>query len=258
MTEEVYSHPEIKKDFMVAQHFLKYNDSKSLSALIDSTRLKPQAQEQDMQELCEQAKQTHFRSVCLPPCYVSLAKIFLTKNALDTVVCTVIGFPNGYQTIESKCFEAKQAIEMGASEIDFVQNISFVKSNNFIALQHEFLALVETVRNGVLKVILETSLLTEDEIYHCSLLAAQCGIHIIKTSTGFGSRGASIDDIKLIKKALDEHCKKTNIRLGIKASGGIQNSEDVLTFIKTGATRIGTSNGDKIINELTSSRGEPA
>ena len=245
--KETYSHLEVKKDFETVDSILQQQKVQNIVRLIDSTLLKPQFQKQNMIELCNEAKEFHFRSVCVPPCYVSLASKIL--NHSDVAVCTVVGFPNGYSTIKAKCFEAKQALEEGATEIDFVQNISFVKSENFNDLEKEFVALVEVVQNKVLKVILETSLLTEDEIYRCTHLAAQCGIHIIKTSTGFGERGASLNDIATIKKALDEHVKKTNVRLGIKASGGVRNIQDALSFVQAGATRLGTSNG-KIIKGM--------
>lgn len=242
-----YTHSQLRKDFEFVKIFLENQDVKYLPYLIDLTLLKPQVQEQSILELCQQVMQFSFRTVCIPPCYVELAA------KTNVPVCTVIGFPNGYHTTKSKVFEVKQALENGVCEIDFVQNISFVKSKNFSALKEEFLALVEAAQSNekcaLVKVILETSLLTDEEIYYCTQLAAESGIHIIKTSTGFGERGASLKDIEIIKKALDEYFKKSHIRLGIKASGGIRNFQDALSFILAGATCLGTSNGKIILME---------
>lgn len=245
MNQFNYSHKEVESDFLAVKSFLEQKNSQALARLIDSTTLKIQTKSENVVNLCKEAKQFDFRAVCIPPCHVTLAAQEL--NHSGSAVCTVIGFPNGYQTTETKCFEMQQAIKMGAQEIDFVQNISFVKENNFTALANEFLSLVKLCERRVLKVILETSILSAQEIYHCTLLAAQSGIHIIKTSTGFGERGASLQDIEIIKTALDEHFKKSNIRLGIKASGGIRQKEDAILFINAGATRLGTSNGKNIV-----------
>lgn len=255
----MYSHHQVEKDFLSAQNLLQKNRNDVLSKLIDSTLLKPQTTPENIKALCEEAKKKHFRAVCVPPCYVTFAAQqlnqletqYIDKNIAneygDVSLCTVIGFPNGYNSTKVKCFEAEQAIADGAEEIDFVQNVSLVKAKNFTALENEYRELVKTVKDKLIKVILETSLLTDEEIYLCTLLAAQCGVHIVKTSTGFGERGASLNDIQIIKKALDEHANKTGIRCGIKASGGVRNLQDALAFLQAGATRLGTSQGKNIL-----------
>lgn len=247
MNSQKFSHPAVEKDFLTAQSILETNDLSKLNGIIDSTLLKPQAHKKEFIQLCEEALKFKFRSVCLPPCYVNLAKTILNQSP-DTSLCTVIGFPNGYNLTRSKVFEIEKALEEGADEIDFVQNISLVKSELWHVLQDEYEAVAKAAKNKVTKVILETSLLTENEIYRCSSLAAKSGIHIVKTSTGFGSRGASTDDVKTIRKALDEFASQTGIRLGIKASGGVKKKEDAFNLLQCGATRFGTSNGCAILS----------
>ncbi len=251
---KTFSHNEVENDFLVREKILNeiqgldcheaknINTPNLMAKLIDSTILKPVTTENDIINIINEDCIYNFRSICIPPCFVNFANLKNTSR-----ICTVIGFPNGYHSTKIKCREIEEAINEGCQEIDFVQNLTYVKSNKYNLLETEFRQIVECSQNKVTKVILETSLLNESEIYKCSLIAAQSGVHIIKTSTGFGTRGASLNDIKIIKAALFEHFEKTGIQLGIKASGGIKTQLDAIEFIHHGATRLGTSNGKLII-----------
>ena len=239
------SHQDLKKDFEICQKIIQTNNVLLLNHLMDSTILKPQTSPRDIENLCAEAKESCFRSVCIPPCYV--AQAFKALAQTDVKVCTVVGFPNGYNTSKSKIAETQQAIEEGATEIDFVQNISFAKEKNKSELEKEFIGIINAAQGNVVKIILETSLLSEDDIIFSTRLAAQCGVNIIKTSTGFGQRGATLSDIEIIQKVLIEHAEKTNIQLGIKASGGIGSLQDAIAFVQAGATRLGTSRAKNIL-----------
>ena len=211
-----------------------------MNEYIDSTLLKSDATIEDITKLCMDAAKYHFASVCVNPYYVPLAKELLKDTTVE--VGTVIGFPFGANTTNVKVYEAVDAIEAGADEIDMVINIGALKDKEYEYVKNE----IEQVRNvldgKVLKVIIETCYLTESEIIKMTEICNETFVNFIKTSTGFGTRGASIDDIKII----NEH---KNDVLEIKASGGIRNKEDVEKYINMGVTRIGTSNASKIMED---------
>ncbi|KAB8029978.1 deoxyribose-phosphate aldolase [Fluviispira multicolorata] len=256
-----YSHIEVEKDYISRENYLTQKEGHLLSDMIDSTLLKQDLAQFQVESLCKEALDFNLRAICIPPNYVpfvykfihnSHEKIFSnTQN--KTKICTVISFPLGYSTTESKINEVEHAVANHVDEIDFVQNVTFVKNNNFIDLEKEFLEIVKIAKSKVVKVILETALLNNEEIYKCSYLAAKCGIHIIKTSTGFSKRGATIEDISIIKSAIENHQKETGILLGIKASGGIRTLKNAKNLVKAGATRLGTSGAVEILQDKLNS-----
>ncbi|MBN2867759.1 MAG: deoxyribose-phosphate aldolase [Flavobacteriaceae bacterium] len=211
----------------------------SLNTYIDHTLLKATATEQDIINLCNEAKTHQFFSVCVNSCYVSLAKAQLKDT--DVKVCSVIGFPLGAMSTKAKVEETKQALKDGADEIDMVLNLGFLKSKNFDAVWQDIEAVKQVMPNNTLKVILETCYLEEIEIIKASELAINSGADFIKTSTGFGTGGATINDVKLMKSVAE----KSNVK--IKASGGIRDTETAISYIEAGAERIGTSNGIAIV-----------
>ena len=209
-----------------------------LNSYIDHTNLKLDSTLKDIEKLCDEAIKYHFASVCVPPYYVPLAASLLKDSTVQ--VCTVIGFPNGYSTKEVKSYEAINAIENGANEIDMVININALKNKDYDYIKDEIEEIRDSIDGHVLKVIIETSLLDDKEIEKMTKICNETFVNFIKTSTGFGSRGASLHDLEIINKY------KNDI-LEIKASGGIKNEEDAESFIKAGATRLGTSNGVTIM-----------
>ncbi|MDG1728364.1 MAG: deoxyribose-phosphate aldolase [Algibacter sp.] len=211
---------------------------KLLNRYIDHTLLKPNATKQDIIKLCDEAKEHHFYSVCINSSYVALAKAQL-KNC-EVKICTVVGFPLGAASTHAKVEETKQALSDGADEIDMVINVGFLKSKDFDAVWKDIEAVKQQLPNNILKVILETCLLDEFEIIKASELAIQSGADFIKTSTGFGTGGATINDVKLMKSV----CKDC---LKIKASGGIRDQKTALAYINLGVSRLGTSSGIAII-----------
>lgn len=211
-----------------------------LNRYIDHTLLKPTATEADIIKLCEEAKQYNFFSVCINSCYVSFATSQLKDS--DVKVCTVIGFPLGSMSTRAKVFETRQALSDGADEIDMVLNIGALKSKDFDFVWKDIEAVKKEMPNNILKVILETCYLEELEIIKASELAIQGGADFIKTSTGFGTGGATIDDVKLMKSAAAHGNTK------IKASGGIRDYETAKAFIDLGVERLGVSAGIAIIN----------
>jgi len=188
--------------------------------------------------VCLEALQYNFIAVCIPPCFVKEAKEFLKGS--DVQIATVIGFPFGNTTTEVKVFETKQSIENGADEIDMVINIGWLKSGNYDNVGHEIKAIKQACGDKLLKVIVETGYLTEDEIRKVTEIVDRAGADYIKTSTGFGPRGASLRDVELFR----ENSK----RLKIKAAGGVRDHESAVKFIKLGASRIGTSSGTKLVH----------
>ena len=204
---------------------------------IDHTLLKAYAKEQDIYYLCNEAKEYNFKSVCVNPDFVSYAKEQLKGS--DVLVCTVIGFPLGANTTKTKVFEAIDAINNGADEVDMVINISKAKEHDYDYIYEEIKAVKEHVGDHTLKVIIETCYLTEEEIKEVSLMVKKANANFVKTSTGFGTGGAKVEDIKLIKSVVGN--------FDIKASGGIKTKEDFLKMIDAGATRIGTSNGKNLV-----------
>lgn len=211
----------------------------SLNTYIDHTLLKATATEQDIINLCDEAKKHKFFSVCVNSCYVSLAKTQLNNS--DVKVCSVIGFPLGAMSTKAKVEETKQALKDGADEIDMVINVGFLKSKKFDAVWQDIEAVKQVMPNNILKVILETCYLEEIEIIKASELAINSGADFIKTSTGFGTGGATIHDVKIMKSV----AQKCNVK--IKASGGIRDTETAKAYIEAGAERIGTSNGIAIV-----------
>jgi deoxyribose-phosphate aldolase len=247
-----FAHAELAKDFAARDSVLKSaNQLEGLAALIDSTLLKPDTKTQKIAELCFEAGLFHFRTVCVPPAFVSFAKQTLHERGAEKVsVCTVISFPNGYATTETKEAEIGHVISQGADEIDFVQNVTLVKDKNWQSFENECGRILLAAKGKLVKIILETSLLTTEEIYESALRAALCGVPVIKTSTGFGARGATLEDIQTISKALLVAKEKTGKEFGIKASGGVRSLQDALGFMQAGATRLGTSSGAIILQGL--------
>ena len=212
----------------------------NLGNFIDYTNLQKTATVTDIIKLCEGAKKYHFATVCVPPYYVKAASEYLEGTTIE--VGTVIGFPNGYSTKEVKQYEAIDAIHNGAKEIDMVININALKNKDYDYIKDEIEIIRDSIDGKVLKVIIETCLLTDDEIIKMTEICNDTFVNFIKTSTGFGTKGADVEDVKLI----NEH---KNEVLEIKASGGIRCMCDLEHFVDAGATRIGTSNGVKIMTE---------
>ena len=208
---------------------------------IDHTNLKATATEDDILELCKEAREYEFFSVCVNSGYVALAKKNLEGS--EVKICSVVGFPLGAMSTQAKVFETVQAIRDGADEVDMVINIGELKSTNFQKVEKEITAIKEVLGERVLKVILETCYLTPQEIVTASELAVKAGADFVKTSTGFGSDGARMENIEHMKKAVSGEAK-------IKASGGIKNLDTALSFIEAGVQRIGTSSGVSIVKEL--------
>lgn len=208
------------------------------SKYIDNTLLKPEATKQDIIDICLISKENDFFSVCLNPYWIKLAKQLLVDS--DVKVCSVIGFPLGANSIESKLFETKQALLDGADEIDMVMNIGLFKMNEDDLVLDEINQIKSLMPNKVLKVIVETCLLSKEEISRVSNLILKSNADFIKTSTGFSSGGATIEDISLIKSIVEDN------KL-IKASGGIKTKDDFKAMIAAGANRIGTSKGKDLI-----------
>lgn len=210
-----------------------------LSKLIDHTLLKQNARQIDIIKLAEEAKKYNFASVCVNPAWVETAAQILKDT--DVKVCTVIGFPLGASTTKTKVFEAKDAAANGASEVDMVINIGALKEGRDAFVKEEIDSVVKAVKGkAIVKVIIETCLLTDDEKVRACRAAMAAGADFVKTSTGFSTDGAKVEDVKLMRETVGE-------KLGVKASGGIRTKEDLEKFVEAGATRIGTSAGIKIV-----------
>lgn len=210
---------------------------KEIMRHVDHTQLKASATWEDIKKLCDEAVEYQTASVCIPPCYIQRVK---EAYGEQINICTVVGFPLGYSVTEAKIAETKKALEDGASEIDMVINISDVKNGDYAAVEKEIAALKEVVGDKILKVIIETCYLTEEEkIAMCKAVTA-AGADYIKTSTGFGTAGATISDIRLFKENIGEHVK-------MKAAGGVKTVEDLEAFLQEGCDRIGTSSAVKLI-----------
>lgn len=216
---------------------------KLLNTYIDHTLLKPTATKNDIIKLCNEAIEYQFFSVCVNSCYVPLAKKQLKNSRVK--VCAVIGFPLGSMSTDAKVAEAKSALNNGADEIDMVINLGFLKSKDFDAVWKDIEAVKRLMPDNVLKVIIETCYLDELEIIKASELAIQSGADFIKTSTGFGTGGATIHDVKLMKSVANNSAK-------IKASGGIKDKKTALEYINISVERLGTSSGIAIISGETS------
>lgn len=225
----------MKGVYLMATNIAKY---------IDHTLLKADAKKDQIETLCQEAKEYNFASVCVNPTWVGLASEMLNGTGVD--VCTVIGFPLGANTPETKAFETKNAIENGATEVDMVINIGALKSGNIELVEKDIRAVVEAAKGKALtKVIIETTLLTDEEKVTACELSVKAGADFVKTSTGFSTGGATVEDIRLMRKVVGPE-------IGVKASGGVRNAEDANNMIEAGATRIGASSGIAIVKGLTS------
>ncbi len=218
--------------------------SSQIAKMIDHTLLKADATKEQVKTLCEEAKQYNFASVCVNPTWVQYASELLAGTEVE--VCTVIGFPLGATTSATKAFETANAIENGATEVDMVINIGALKDKNYDLVKEDITAVVDAAKGKALtKVIIETSLLTDEEKEKACVLAVEAGTDFVKTSTGFSTGGATVEDIALMRKTVGPD-------IGVKASGGVRSSEDTENMIAAGATRIGASSGVAIVNGLTS------
>lgn len=210
----------------------------NLSKYIDHTLLKADSKSEDIKKLCQEAKEYNFFSVCINSCFIKDAKKYLEDS--DVKVCTVVGFPLGASNSQTKAFEAKTAIEDGADEIDMVINIGLLKSKEYNSVKEDIETVFKACNGTLLKVIFETALLTEEELRKVSLICKEIGVDFIKTSTGFSTRGASLEDVKIMKECVGDEVK-------IKASGGIRDYETAIKMIEAGANRLGVSAGVAIV-----------
>lgn len=214
-----------------------------INRMIDHTILKADAKLADVMKIIEEAKKYRFYSVCLNPTWVALAAKELQGEPV--AVCTVIGFPLGANTTETKAFEAANAIQNGADEVDMVINIGELKDGNNEKVQKDIEAVVAAAKDKALvKVIIETSLLTNEEKIKACELAKAAGADFVKTSTGFSTGGATVDDVRLMRQTIGPE-------MGVKASGGIHNAKEAEAMIEAGATRLGASSGVAIMNGLS-------
>ena len=214
-----------------------------LNRMIDHTILKPEATEAAVQKIIDEAKEYNFFSVCINPCWVAFASEQLADT--DVAVCTVIGFPLGANTPEVKAYEAADAIKNGANEGDMVINIGALKSQQYDHVRQDIQGVVDAAKGKALvKVIIETALLTDEEKVKACELAKEAGADFVKTSTGFSTGGAKVADIRLMRETVGPD-------MGVKASGGVHNAEEALAMIEAGATRIGASTGVAIVSGAT-------
>ena len=218
-------------------------DIGKILSVCDHTLLKQDATPEQIHVLCDDAMEYHTASVCIPPCYVKEAKDYMAASDEDAVkICTVIGFPNGNSSMEVKRFETLDALENGADEIDMVINIGMLKAGRYDYVLNEIRSIKEICGRHILKVIIETCLLTEEEKIRMCDIVTKSGANYIKTSTGFSSGGATFDDVKLMAEHIGPDVK-------IKAAGGISSLEDAARFMELGASRLGTSRIVKLIKE---------
>ena len=213
----------------------------------DHTLLRVDCTGEEIKKLCDQAIKYNCASVCIPPCHVAGARRYVGDRPN---LCTVIGFPNGYMTTAVKAFEAADAIKNGADEIDMVINLSMVKDGCWVDVANDIRAVREATRGKILKVIIETCLLTEEEKIHMCKIVSDCGADFIKTSTGFSKGGATREDVALMRANCPERVK-------VKAAGGISSLQDAEDFINLGAERLGTSRVVKCAMELENEQGAP-
>lgn len=210
-----------------------------VSNYIDHTLLKPDADFESIKKLASEANEYQFKAICIPPFYVNKMREFLNE---DVLICSVAGFPLGYQTLESKLFEIQNIIQDGADEVDVVINISQLKSNSWAYIDEEIKEIADVIFSAqkTSKLIIETAYLNETEVLNLADLCIKHRIDFIKTSTGFAPKGAELETIKAIKNHVGD-------KLKIKASGGIKDKQTAIDFIKAGADRIGTSSGVVIV-----------
>ncbi|MGX7168288.1 2-deoxyribose-5-phosphate aldolase [Facklamia sp. HMSC062C11] len=210
----------------------------SMNQYIDHTLLKAQATRSEIERLCQEAKKYQFMSVCVNPYWVAYANELLHDTSVK--VCTVIGFPLGANTSSVKAFEAKEAVKTGADEVDMVINVGLVKDGLWDQVQADIKAVVDAAKPALVKVIIETCLLEHDEIVNSCQAAQQAGADFVKTSTGFSTGGATVDDVALMRQTVGPD-------MGVKASGGIHTFEEAQALIEAGASRLGASKGVAIV-----------
>jgi deoxyribose-phosphate aldolase len=211
----------------------------NLSKYIDHTYLKPVGTCKEIEKLCHEAKEYNFAAVCVNPTWIDFCKKMLDKS--DVKVATVIGFPLGAMTTESKVYEATDAINHGADEIDMVMNIGKLLDCDYDYVKSDISEVSNVCQDAILKVIIETAYLTKEEIVKACELAVEAGADYVKTSTGFASEGATLENVRLMRKTVGPD-------IGVKAAGGIRSYEDAIQMIEAGATRIGASSGVKIVS----------
>ena len=216
----------------------------NIAQMIDHSLLKPDATKEEIRNLCEEGKKYGFASVCVNPAWVSFCSDLLKGSSVR--ICSVSGFPLGANKPEVKAKEAETAIKEGADEIDMVANIGALKSGDFKLVEEDIKAVRSAIgKEKILKVIIETAVLTTEEKIKATQIIMACGADLVKTSTGFGYPGATVEDLKLLKKVVGD-------KIRIKASGGIRDYETALKLIEAGASRIGTSSGVKIVEQSKS------
>lgn len=201
---------------------------------VDHTILKQESTWEDVKQICNDGIKYNVASICIAPSYVKQASEYIKQNNSSLKVCTVIGFPNGYNTTETKVFETANAIENGAEEIDMVINVGWLKDKRYDEISREIKEIKKACNGKILKVIIETCLLTEEEKIKMCKIVSESGADYIKTSTGFSKSGATFEDVELMVKNVAEGIK-------VKAAGGISGLEDAEKFIELGASRLGTS-----------------
>jgi deoxyribose-phosphate aldolase len=211
-----------------------------MNKYFDHTNLNAFASLDDIQKLCYEAKKYDFMSVCVNPFYVPVCKKLLEGS--DVKVCTVIGFPLGQMTPQAKVLEARNAVAIGADEVDMVQNIAKAREHDYAFVEEEIRQIKKAVGDKTLKVILENCYLTKEEIAACSLAAKKAGADFVKTSTGFGKGGALPEDVAIMRKTVGD-------KMGVKAAGGIHNKAQFLALVEAGASRIGCSHSVDIMLE---------
>jgi deoxyribose-phosphate aldolase len=220
-----------------------------LAKTIDQTLLSPTATLQAVHGLCVTAKRNHFAAVCINPSYIPIAKKVLLGS--DVKICSVVGYPLGANSIETKVFEARDNVKKGADELDVVVNIGMIKSGNYSYIEKEIGIIISVIRREQMaeynkhinvKIVIENGSLTKEEVKKVCKIVEESGADFIKTSTGFGVRGVELDDVRLIREVVTRN-------IGVKAAGGIKTFKDAQALIDAGATRLGTSSGINIIEE---------
>lgn len=215
----------------------------NINKMIDHTLLKPEATKEMIENLCKEAKEYDFKSVCVNPYWVSTAYEELRDS--DVLVCTVVGFPLGATTKETKFFETDFAVQEGADEIDMVINVGALKSKQYDVVLEDIKSVVQAANGRTVKVIIETCLLSDEEKVKACELSMEAGANFVKTSTGFSTAGAKVEDVELMKSIVGDN-------LEVKASGGIRDLDTAIKMIEAGATRLGVSAGVQIIKEYQS------
>ena len=211
-----------------------------INRMIDHTLLKPEATREQIKKICDEALEYNFKSVCVNPYWVNFASEILKGSEVS--VCTVIGFPLGANTSLLKSFETEEAVKNGASEIDMVLNVGLLKSKEYDLVEEDIKAVVKSAKGKLVKVILETCLLSDEEIIKACELSMEAGADFVKTSTGFNSEGATTHAVKIMRETVGD-------KLGVKASGGIRDLKKSMDMIDSGASRLGVSAGIDIIKE---------